>query len=74
MLLQLQADADAHLQELPVIQIFPDILHNPCACLEDAAHMVVVDNAIEVPLPISGFLTYKSFNFNIKENEKRDYV
>ena len=53
---QMKASSHAHLQELPVVQILPDILHNPGSCLEDVAHMVVVDNAIKIPLPVSGFL------------------
>ena len=54
LLLQVQKQAD--LKKLAVIQILSDILHNPGSSLKDAAHMVVVDNAVKVPLPVPGLL------------------
>ena len=47
---------EADLQKLPFVQILPDILHNLGSDLKDAAHMVMVHNAIQVPLPVSCLL------------------
>ena len=45
-----------HLQELAVVQIPPDKLHNLGSGLKDAPDMVVVHNAIQVSLSVSCLL------------------
>ena len=45
-----------YLQELPIIQVLPYILHNPGSCHKDTPDVVVVHNTIQISLPIPSFL------------------
>ena len=46
----------ADLQEVHVIKKASDLLYDLCPGGEDAAHWIVVDNTVEIPLPVSCFL------------------
>ena len=52
-----------YLQEMPVVKVLPDILHNSSSGNKDAAYMVMVDNTVQIPLPIPCLLQSSDIAF-----------
>lgn len=48
---------------MPVVKVLPDILHNSSSGNKDAAYMVMVDNTVQIPLPIPCLLQSSDIAF-----------